>query len=415
MTPLGIGVSSFWKNLLAGQSGISSIRRFDTSHLPVKIAAEVKDFYPTDFLPKKLVKQTDLFMQFALIAAQEALADSQPKADPGRIGIVVGTALAGITTVTSTQDAVTRRGKYRVSPYFVPKVLGNIAAAQIGIHHGFKGPSYTVNTACSSGSDAIGMAATLLKTGQADVVLAVGAEAMLSGLMDAALASARALSTRNENPDQASRPFDLKRDGFVMGEGAGAVVLETLRVAKQRNADIKAELLGYANCTDAYHVTSPDPGGSGEIFCMQKALEEARLNPSDVDYINAHGTSTKIGDRIETESIKAVFGQHAKKMPVSSIKGAAGHLIGAGGVIEFIACIQSIQAGVVPPTVNYEHPDPECDLDYVPNQSRKVDVKVAMSNSFGFGGQNSSLVVGEYGDEREFGSYENNGRNMVHV
>lgn len=333
VTPLGIGVSSFWKNLLAGESGISLISRFDASALPVKIAAEVKDFRPIDFLPKKVVRQTDLFMQFALAAVREALTDSQPRAAADRIGIVVGTALAGITTVTSAQEEVTRRGKYRVSPYFVPKVLGNIAAARIGMHHGFKGPSYTVNTACSSGSDAIGMAAMLLKSGQADVVVAVGAEAMLCGLIDAALASARALSTQNENPEKASRPFDLKRDGFVMGEGAGAVVLETLHVAKRRAADIKAELLGYANCTDAYHVTSPEPGGRGEIYCMQKALEEAGLDPSEIDYINAHGTSTKIGDRIETESIKSVFGKHAKNIPVSSIKGAAGHLIGAGGVL----------------------------------------------------------------------------------
>lgn len=396
VTPLGIGVATFWNNLLMGQSGISSISRFDAKDLPVHIAAEVKPFTPEDYLPKKIVRQTDLFMQFALVAAREALMESQPQADPERIGIVVGTALGGIATITSTQEEVTRSGKYRVSPYFVPKILGNMAAAQIGIEHGFTGPSYTINTACSSGSDAIGMAAMLLKTGQADVIVAVGAETILCAVMDAGLASARALTTRNTNPEQASRPFDLQRDGFVMGEGAGAVVLERLATAKRREADIKAELLGYATCTDAYHITAPDPDGQGEIRSMRLALQDAKMAPTEIDYINAHGTSTKMGDRIESQSIKAVFGEHAKNIPVSSIKGATGHLIGAGGVIEFIACIQSIQAGVVPPTLNYEHPDPECDLDYVPNQPRKASVKAAMSNSFGFGGQNSTLIVGEY-------------------
>jgi 3-oxoacyl-[acyl-carrier-protein] synthase II len=398
ITPIGVGVSSYWLSLQKGISGISTIRRFDPSELPVKIAAEVKDFNPTDFLPKKLVGQTDIFMQFAMIAAAEALADSKPKASPERIGIVLGTALGGISTAAQTQEQITRSGSYRVTPHFVPKMLGNIAAAHIGIIHNFRGPSFTLNTACSSGADAIGLASLLLKTGQADVVVAVGAESILCSLMDAGLAATRALSTRNDNPAKASRPFDLHRDGFVMGEGGGAVVLETLNSARERGADIKAELLGYANGTDAYHVTSPEPSGRGEILCMQKALDLAGLAPSDVGYINAHGTSTPLGDRIETQALKEVFGEWVRSIPVSSTKGATGHLMGAGGVTELIACIQAIREGVVPPTLNYEQPDPECDLDYVPNEARRADVKVAMSNSFGFGGQNTSLIVGEYNE-----------------
>ncbi|WP_163882096.1 beta-ketoacyl-ACP synthase II [Paenibacillus favisporus] len=396
VTPIGIGVPAYWDNLLKGNSGIGSITRFDASELPVKIAAEVKAFNPTDYIPKKLAGQTDIFMQFALVAAQEALADSKLDAKPERVAIVLGTALGGIATASAAQEQMTGTGSARVSPYLVPKILGNIAAAQISIAYGFKGPSYTVNTACSSGADAIGMASMLLQSGQADAVVAVGAESILCGLMDAGLASARALSTRNDDPAKASRPFDLNRDGFVMGEGAGAVILERLESAESRGADIKAELLAHANCSDAYHVTSPEPEGSGEVRCMEQALEQAGLTPSEVDYINAHGTSTPLGDRIETKSLKAVFGEGVGRIPVSSTKGATGHLMGAGGVTELIACIQAIREGIVPPTLNHEQPDPECDLDYVPNEARAAKVRIAMSNSFGFGGQNTSLIVGKY-------------------
>ncbi|GLB59170.1 beta-ketoacyl-ACP synthase II [Cytobacillus sp. NCCP-133] len=398
ITPLGNDVSSFWKNLKLGKSGISFISRFDTKNVPVKIAAEVKNYIATDYLPKKLVRQTDIFMQFALIAAKEAIADSNLKADPERVGIVVGTSLAGISTLTETQEQITQSGNYRVSPFFVPKILGNIAAAQIGIYFNFTGPSYTVNTACSSGADAIGMASMLLKSGQVDVVVAVGAESILCSLMDAGLASARALSTQNDHPEKASRPFDINRDGFVMGEGGGAVVLELLEFAEGRDADIKAELLGYGNSTDAHHITSPEPNGRGAIFCMQKALDQADLKPSEVDYINAHGTSTPLGDQIETMAIKSVFGESAKHIPVSSTKGATGHLMGAGGVTELITCIKAIQEGIIPPTLNFVQADPQCDLDFVPNQARKSKVNVAMSNSFGFGGQNAVLLVGKYNE-----------------
>ncbi|WP_276353248.1 beta-ketoacyl-ACP synthase II [Cohnella caldifontis] len=396
VTPVGIGVPAYWDSLRKGVQGVAEITRFDPTGLPVRIAAEVKGFVPTDFLPKKLVSQTDVFMQFALAAAEEAFADGKLRANPERVAVVLGTAMAGISTAAETQDQMTRSGSYRVTPHLVPKMLGNIAAAHIGILHGFRGPSYTLNTACSSGADAVGFGSLLLRTGLADAVIAVGAESILCGLMDAGLASARALSTRNGEPSKASRPFDRNRDGFVMGEGGGAVILEPLEAARARGADIKAELLGYANCADAYHVTSPEPEGRGEVLSMRQALDQAGLSPEDVDYVNAHGTSTPMGDQIETVALKTVFGEKARSLPVSSTKGATGHLMGAGGVTELIACIQAIREGVIPPTLNYEVPDPECDLDYVPNQAREAAVNVAMSNSFGFGGQNTSLIVGAY-------------------
>ncbi|MBO7747597.1 beta-ketoacyl-ACP synthase II [Paenibacillus sp. MWE-103] len=396
VTPLGIGVGAYWNGLKEGRSGIGAIERFDAERLPVRIAAEVKPFDPADYMPRKLAQQTDIFMQFALIAAEEALAQSRIRARPERVAVVLGTALAGIFTATQAQEAATQSGSYRVSPHLVTKMLGNIAAAHIGITHDFRGPGYTLNTACSSGADAIGLGAMLLQSGQADAVVAVGAESILCALMDAGLAASRALSTRNADPARASRPFDLNRDGFVMGEGGGAVVLETLASAERRGAAVFAELLGYANTTDAYHVTSSEPNGRGEIDCMRLALERAGLTPADIDYVSAHGTSTPLGDRIETKALKTVFGERAGGVPVSSIKGATGHLMGAGGVTELIACIQAIREGVLPPTLNYETPDPECDLDYVPNVARQAAVRRAMSNSFGFGGQNASLIVGAY-------------------
>jgi len=399
VTPVGIGVAEYWRQLLAGRSGVGPITRFDAGRLPVRIAAEVKGFDPARYMPRKLAAQTDIFMQFALAASAEALADSRLAARPERVGLVLGTALGGISSAADAQDQITRSGSFRVSPHLAPKVLGNVAAAHIAIVHGLRGPSYTVSTACSSGADAVGLAAMLLRAGQADAVVAVGAESILCALMDAGLASARALSTRNDEPERASRPFERSRDGFVMGEGAGAVVLATLAAARARGAAIRAELLGHANCTDGYHVTSPDPDGRGEIQCMREALAQAGLGPEDVDYVNAHGTSTPLGDRVETSALKAVFGERARRIPISSTKGATGHLMGAGGVTELIACVEAIREGVVPPTINFEEPDPECDLDYVPNAARKAEIRVAMSNSFGFGGQNASLLVGRYDED----------------
>jgi len=398
VTPVGIGVDNYWKNLIGGKSGTTYISRFDTCGMPVKIAAEVKDFSAEDFLPRKLVRNTDIFMHFALVAADEALEDSGIKANfnPERTGIVLGTCFGGISTIVENQHELSCNPDFRISPHFVPKALGNIAAAQIAINHGLRGPSLTVNTACSSGADAIGLAKMLLQAGEADVVIAAGAESIICSLMVAGLTQSKALSTYNDDPSKASKPFDLMRDGFVIGEGAGAVVLETLQHALGRGAEIKAELLGYASNTDGYHVTSPEPEGKGEIRCMRQALSNAGLPAEAVDYINAHGTATKLGDQIETAAIKAVFGERAGSIPVSSTKGATGHMIGAGGITEFIACIQAIREGIIPPTINYEQQDPLCDLDYVPNKARRAEVKVAMSNSFGFGGQNASLLAGKF-------------------
>jgi 3-oxoacyl-[acyl-carrier-protein] synthase II len=396
ITPIGIGVASYWDNLIKGKSGVTAISRFDVNELPVKIAAEVKDFKPTDFLARKVASQTDIFAQFALIAAAEAIEQSHLKAAPERVGIVIGTAFGGLTTAIEAQEQISNSGSYRISPRVVPNSLGNIAAAHIGILHNLRGPSLTVTTACSSGGDAIGVGTMMLKSGQADAVVVVGAESTLFGMMNASLAASRALSQRNDDPAKACRPFDLERDGFVMGEGGGALVIETLDHAKKRDAEIKAEILGYGNCSDSYHITAPHPEGRGEIQCMEIALKNANLEPAQIEYINAHGTSTPMGDKIETETIKAVFGQRAKDIPVSSTKGATGHMMGAGGVTELIACIQAIREGILPPTLNYEIPDPQCDLDYVPNTARNTDIKIAMSNSFGFGGQNTSLIIGRY-------------------
>lgn len=398
VTPVGIGVPAYWQSLVNGKGGVSQITRFDSSSLPVHIAAEVKGFDATEFLPKKLVRETDIFMHFALVAAQEALRESGclDSVDLKRVGIVMGTSLSGITTIAQTQQECDEKQAYKVSPRFVPKVLGNIAASQIAIAYGIRGPSLTVNTACSSGVDAIGTASMLLSMGEADVVIAVGAESVLCAIMVSGLAQSRALSTRNDTPETACRPFDLTRDGFVIGEGGGALILETEEHARKRGADVKAELLGYASNTDGYHVTSPDPEGVGAIFAMEKALEKAGLHPEEVGYINAHGTSTKVGDEMETVAIKKVFGDYAKKLPVSSTKGATGHLMGAGGITETIACIQAIREGMLPPTLNYQQPDPACDLDVIPNQARSAQIRVAMSNAFGFGGQNASVIVGKY-------------------
>lgn len=397
VTPIGIGVDEYWKNLVAGKCGVERITRFDTENLPVKIAAEVKDFDATQYMPKKLTREMDIFMQFGYAAAMEALEQAGEAADPERMGIVVGTALGGISPIAETQDGISTGAHKKVSPRFVPQIIGNEAAAQVAIAKGYRGPSLTVSTACSSGGDAISTACMLLMSGQADAVLAMGTESALSPLFILGLTSAHALSTNNDNPQQASRPFDKDRDGFVIGEGGGAMVIETEENAKKRGATILAELAGFSNCTDGYHVTSPHPDGIGAIFCMDKAIEHAGLKKEDVDYINTHGTSTGVGDPIETNAIAELFGDHAKEMAVTSTKGATGHMMGAGGITEAITCIQCIRTGVVPPTLNLDEVDEKCyDLNYVPKTAIEKEVKVAMSNSFGFGGQNSSVVFKKY-------------------
>lgn len=397
VTPIGIGVENYWNNLIAGKCGVGRITRFDPEDSPVKIAAQVKDFNPDDFMSKKQSREMDLFMQYGYAASEEALTDAGIKEDTvpaERMGIVVGTAMAGVSIISETQDGLSTGAHKKVSPRFVPKFIGNIAAAQIAIAKGYRGPSLTVSTACSSGADAISTAAMLLLAGEADAILAVGAEASLCPVVVAGLASAHALSTNNENPQTASRPFDKTRDGFVFGEGGGAVLLETEEHAKKRGADIKARLLGFANCTDGYHVTAPHPDGIGAIACMADAIKKAGISTNDIDYINTHGTSTPMGDTIETNAIKTLFGPHAYEMAVTSTKGATGHMMGAGGITETIACIKAVQEGIIPPTLNLNTPDEECDLNYVPNKAVQREVKYAMTNAFGFGGQNSCLIVG---------------------
>ena len=396
VTPIGVGVPAYWQALTAGKCGIGRITRFDASDLPVQIAAELKDFDPAAYMPKTLARTMDPFMQYAFVAAEEALGDSglDIAADPDRVGIVMGTAMDGVTTVAGTQAAYDA-GK-RVGPRFVPMTIGNIAAAQISIAHGITGPSMTLNTACSAGGDAIMTAAMLLRTGEADAVLAVGGESILCPIVVAGLSQAHALSRRNDDPEQACRPFDADRDGFVIGEGGGALILETEEHARARGAHIYAELAGYANTSDAHHVTAPHPEGAGAAACMRRALKRAGRQPSDIGYINAHGTSTGLGDIAETQAVKAVFGGRESAPPVSSTKSMTGHLMGAGGITESIACILAIRDGILPPTLHLAHPDPACDLDYIPNEARKTRITAAMSNSLGFGGQNSSLIFTQY-------------------
>lgn len=395
VTPVGIGVEEYWKNITAGKSGIDTIKSFDPSDLAVQIAGEVKDFNPSDYLEKDLIRKTDPFMQYAYIAAEEALKQSGLEIEPERTGIVMGTAMAGVATTAFTQDALSGASHKKVGPRFIPKILGNIAASNIAIDYNIQGPSFTVSTACSSGGDAINIACTYMKAGKADVMLALGAESVLCPLVIYSLANAKALSRRNDDPATASRPFDVTRDGFVIGEGGGALVLETEEHALARGAKILGVVEGCGNTCDAHHVTAPHPEGRGAIACMKQALSDAGLSPSDIGYINAHGTATHKGDSVEVSSIKTIFGD---TLPyVSSTKGATGHMMGAGGITETIACVKAIETGMLPPTINHTETDPECaGIDFVPNQTKQAAITHAMSNAFGFGGQNSSIIVGKY-------------------
>ena len=393
VTPIGIGVENFWEQLINGACGIGPLTRFDASGMNVQIGAEVKNFKAEDYIPKRLIRELDLFMQYAYAAADEAIKDSAMDIEPDRTGIVMATAMNGVATIASTQTQMENSKSGNVSPRFVPKILGNVAAAQISIAHHIQGPSLTVSTACSSGGDAVLMGAAMLQGGMCESVVVVGGEASLCPLVMQSLSGAHALSRNNEHPEKACRPFDADRDGFIMGEGGGAIILETESHAKARGARIYAELAGYANNTDAYHVTAPNPDGSGAAACMKKAMVSAGINPSQIDYINAHGTSTPAGDIAETKAIKAAMGEVAYKVCVSSTKGATGHMMGAGGIIEVFACVKALCTQTVPPTINLENADPECDLDYVPNTARTKDMTYAMSNAFGFGGQNSSIIL----------------------
>lgn len=396
VTPVGIGVDNYWKNITAGMSGIDTIKSFDPSELAVQVAGELKDFNPTDYLAKDLIRKTDPFMQYAYIAAEEAMKQSNLEiTNPQRTGIVMGTAMSGIATIAFTQEALSGASHKKVGPRFIPKILGNIAAANIAIDYNIQGPSFTVSTACSSGGDSINTACMCIETGKADVMLAIGAESVLCPLVIYSLGNAKALSRRNDSPQTASRPFDITRDGFVIGEGGGALVLETEEHALARGAKILAEIKGCGNTCDAHHVTAPHPEGKGAIACMELAIADAGIRPEEIGYVNAHGTATHKGDIVETSAIKKVFGD---KLPyVTSTKGATGHMMGAGGITETITCIKTIETGIIAPTINLNEVDPECaGIDFVANTAKKADIRYAMSNAFGFGGQNSSIIVGKY-------------------
>ncbi len=393
VTPVGIGVNKYFKALINGECGICHISAFDADELAVKIAGEVKDFDAASYMSPTLIRQTDSFMQYAYAAAYEAITSSRLEIEPLRTGIVMGTALNGITTIARTQQNLSEAVHKKVGPRFIPKILGNVSAANIAINYNIKGPSITLNTACASGGDAIYIASMLIKSGKADTVIAVGAESVLCPLVIYSLSNAKALS-KNPNPESASRPFDKLRDGFVIGEGGGAMVLETEAHEKKRGARILAELAGCANTNDAYHVTAPEKSGESAAQCMELAISDANLCPNDIDYINAHGTGTPQGDICETLAIKSVF---KDKIPsVSSTKGATGHMMGAGGITEVIACVKAIEHGIIPPTLNLENPDDYCNLDYTPLSAKKQEINIAMSNAFGFGGQNSSIITKRY-------------------
>ena len=399
VTPLGIGVEKTWTAIIAGRSGVGRITRFDPSEFPSQIAAEVKNFDPADFIEKKEIKKMDKFIQFGVAAAKMAVEDSGLRitdAIAERVGVYVGSGMGGLPAIEATHSKLLEGGVKKVSPFFIPMTIINLVSGHIAMMHGAKGPNSAVVTACASGTHAIGDAFKIIQRGDADVMIAGGTEAVISPLGIGGFCAMRALSVRNDEPEKASRPFDALRDGFVMGEGAGVVMLEELSWAERRGARIYAEVKGYGMTGDAYHMTTPSPEGEGAARCIKIALNDAGLSTEEVDYINAHGTSTKFNDENETAAIKSVFGKRAYEMPVSSTKSMTGHLLGAAGGIEAIFSVLSIENGVIPPTINYEFPDIECDLDYVPNKSRTANVDIAMSNSFGFGGTNACLVFKKY-------------------
>ena len=396
VSPIGIGHSDFWEALLAGQSGVAKITRFDATDFATQIAAEVKNFDPADYMDKKEAKRTDRFAQFAVAAAGLALkdADITVSADNAAdIGVYVSSGIGGLETMEAQWTVLREKGPQKVSPFFIPMMIGNMGAGQVALTFGLKGPTSNIVTACASGAQAVGDAFRVIERGDCEVMLAGGSEGSITPLSVAGFNAARALSTSNDNPTKASRPFDKERDGFVMGEGAGVLVLESLDHALARGARIYAEISGYAATNDAYHITSPDPEATGTTRCMRLALRDAGVSPSDIDYVNAHGTSTDLNDRLETMALKAVFGEHAKNLAISSTKSMIGHLLGAAGAVELIATVKSIYEGVVHPTINLEHPDPDCDLDYVAEGPRQMPIRAALKNSFGFGGHNCCLVV----------------------
>ncbi len=399
MIPTGIGAKTAWTNICEGKSGIGPITRFDATGFETKIAGEVKGFNPELYIEKKEIKKMDLFIQYAIAATQEALEDAQLAITPEngeRIGVIVGTGLGGLPNIEKCHQVLLERGPSRITPFFIPMVIANLASGQIAIRFGAKGPNTCVVTACATGAHCIGDAFRAIVYGDADAIIAGGTEANITPLTVGGFNAMKALSTRNEEPEKACRPFEKNRDGFVVAEGAGILILEELEFALKRGAKIYAELVGYGYTGDAYHITAPSPDGDGAIRCMRMAINDAGLKPEEIDYINAHGTSTPLNDLTETLAIKAVFGNRAKSIPISATKSMTGHLLGAAGSTEAIFTILSIYHGILPPTINYEEPDPECDLDYVPNVARKQPIQTAISNAFGFGGTNATLVFKKF-------------------
>ena len=396
VTPLGLNVEQTWSALIHGRSGVAPVTAVEVDDLDVKIAAEVKGFDPTAYLDRKESRRLDRYTQLGLVAFEEALRDADLTVEPAsahRVGVTTGSCIGGLETLMEQTANLLQRGPDRVSPFTVPMFLSNMLSGHIAMRCGATGPNYSLSSACATGGHSVGEGAEIIKRGHADVIFAGGSEAAITRLAIAAFDSMRALSRRNDDPQRASRPFDAERDGFVIGEGAGVLVLESLAHARRRGARIHCEVVGYGASADAYHITMPSEGGQGAARAMGLAVERSGLSPNEIGYVNAHATSTPAGDRAETQALKAVFGERAARLPVSSTKGSTGHMLGAGGAVELIFCIKAITDGCLPPTINYQHPDPECDLDYIPNVARPARLSAALSNSFGFGGQNTAVIV----------------------
>ncbi|OIN94805.1 MAG: beta-ketoacyl-[acyl-carrier-protein] synthase II [Deltaproteobacteria bacterium CG1_02_45_11] len=399
VTPLGIGVNETWTALCNGKSGIGEITRFDTSNFPTKIAGEVKDFHPEDFLPPKEVKRTQLFIAYAVAATRMAMEDSGlviDSSNTNRVGVSTGCGLGGLEMIEKNAILMNEKGPGKIGPFFIPMIIGNMAPGMISIHFGAKGPNLSVATACAAGTHAIGDAFKIIKRGGADAMITGGVESVITPLCIAGFNAMKALSTRNAEPEKASRPFDRDRDGFVVGEGSGILILETLEGALERGAHIYAEICGYGMSGDGYHVAAPSPDGEGAARCMSAAIEDAGISYDAVNYINAHGTSTPLNDLYETMAVKSVFKDKAHFIPISSTKSMTGHLLGGAGGIEAVFTALTIHEGMIPPTINFDNPSEGCDLDYVPNKARKMEVEVAMTNSFGFGGTNAALILKKY-------------------
>lgn len=399
VTPVGIGIDENWENITSGKSGVCEITHFDTSDFPVKIAGEVKNFTPEDFVDKKDCRKFDKFIIYSLVAAELAVQNSGldiNKIDSERAGTIIGSGIGGFKTIEDTHEILMTKGPKRISPFFIPSAIINMASGMTSIKYGLKGPNSSVVTACATGAHAIGDAFKIIQRGDADIMFAGGSESAITPLAVGGFSNMKALSRRNDEPEKASRPFDRDRDGFVMGEGAGILIIEELESALSRGADIIAEIVGYGLTSDAYHITAPDESGDGARRCMEMAIRDASIRPEDIEYINAHGTSTPYNDTIESRAIKSAFGEHAYNLAVSSTKSMTGHLLGAAGSVEAIYSAFAIKKGVLPPTINLEASDDECDLDYVPNKARKQIISYALSNSLGFGGTNASLVFKKY-------------------